>query len=80
MYWVHVYAWLSVSIKAIGAGVRGVLSWSLDDSTRDFVMCWLRVYVRLRVKINSKVSGVQGGILNTFRDHTLKLVARRSHA
>ena len=43
-----------------GTGVRGVLPWSLDDRTRDFVMCWLRVYAWLHVKINSKVSGVRG--------------------
>ena len=50
MCWLHVYTWLHVKIKGKGTGVCGVLSWSLDHGTREFLMCWLRVYAWLRVK------------------------------
>ena len=62
MCWLRVYAWLRVKIKAKSTGVRSVWSWSLDDRTREFPMCWQRPgagYAWLRVKIKSKSAGVR---------------------
>ena len=34
LYWLRVYAWIHIKIKAKGTGVSSVLSWILDDRTR----------------------------------------------
>ena len=68
MCWLCVYAWLHVKMKAKSIGVRSVLSWSLDDRTRQFLMCWLHVYAWLRVKIKAKSTVVHGVLL--FRQLT----------
>ena len=59
MWWLRVYAWLRVKIKAKGTGVRSVLSCSLDHRTKQSPMWWLRVYAWLRVKIKGKGSAVR---------------------
>ena len=59
MCWLRVYARLRVKLKVEGTGVRSVLSWRLDDRTRQFRMCWLRVYAWLCVKIKVKGTGVR---------------------
>ena len=48
LYWLHVYAWLQVKIKAKGTGVRSVLSWILDDRTRQFLVLATRLRVATR--------------------------------
>ena len=48
MCWLRVYAWLRVKIKAKGTSVGSVLSWSLDERTRQFLMCWLRVKIKAK--------------------------------
>ena len=81
--YVRVYAWLRVKIKAKSTGVRSVLSWSLDDRTRQFLMCWLRIYAWLRVKIKAKCTSVRSVLsfssVDIFRDHQFKLIATRSY-
>ena len=57
-------------VEAKSTGVRSVLSWSLDDRTRQFLMSWLRVYTWLRVKIEAKSTGVRSVLSWNLDDRT----------